>query len=55
MSKRAETGQIMASNMSELEEAEGNVDDDEEVIVPRPHHYSISDCPRIIKVISPSS
>lgn len=39
----------MASNMSESEEAEGNVDDDEEVIVPRPHYYSIWDCPHINK------
>jgi hypothetical protein len=42
MSKSAETGRIMmASNMSESDEAGYDVDDDEEVIVPRPHYYSI--------------
>jgi hypothetical protein len=40
----------MASNMSELEEAEDDVDDDEEVIVPWPHYYSIWDCTKINKV-----
>ena len=40
---------MMASNMSESDEAGCNVDDDEEVIVPRPHYYSIWDCPHINK------
>ena len=40
----------MASNISELEEAEDDVDDDEEVIVPWPHYYSIWDCTKINKV-----
>ena len=42
----------MGSNMSELEEAEDDVDNDEEILVPRPHYYSIWDCPKINKVIS---
>jgi hypothetical protein len=42
----------MASNMSELEEAEEDVDNDVEVIVPWPHHYTIWDCPKINKVVS---
>ena len=42
----------MGSNMSELEEAEDNVDNDEEILYPRPHYYSIWDCPKINKVIS---
>ncbi len=37
----------MASNMSESDESGNDVDNDEEVIVPRPHYYSIWDCPRI--------
>ena len=37
---------------SESEEAEDNVDDDEKIIVPWPHYYSIWDCPKIDKVIS---
>jgi hypothetical protein len=41
----------MASNMSEPEEAEKDVDDDVEVIVPWPHHYTIWDCPKINKVV----
>ena len=40
----------MASNMYESDEAGCNVDDDEEVIVPRPHYYSIWDCPHLNKV-----
>ena len=40
---------MMASNMSESDESGNDVDDDEEVIVPRPHHYSIWDCPHINK------
>jgi hypothetical protein len=36
---------MMVSNMSQSDEAGYNVDDDEEVIVPRPHYYSIWDCP----------
>ncbi len=43
---------MMASNMSEWEVAVYDVDDDEEVIVPRPHYYSIWDCPHINKVTS---
>ncbi len=41
----------MASNMSESDDDESgkDVDDDEEVIVPRPHYYSIWDCPHINK------
>ena len=39
----------MASNMSESDESGNDVDDDEEVIVPRPHYYSIWDCPHIHK------
>ncbi len=42
----------MANNMSELEEAEEDVDNDVEVIVPRPHYYTIWDCPKINKVVS---
>jgi hypothetical protein len=38
---------MMASNMSESDESGNDVDNDEEVIVPRPHYYSIWDCPRI--------
>ncbi len=43
---------MMASNMSDLDEAgcNVNVDDDEKVIVPRPHYYSIWDCPQVNKV-----
>jgi hypothetical protein len=41
----------MASNMSELEEAEEDVDNDVEVIVPRPHYNTIWDCPKINKVV----
>ena len=37
----------MVSNMSELDESGNNVDDDEEVILPRPQCYSIWDCPHI--------
>jgi len=40
----------MASNMSKSDEAGCNVDDDEEVIVPRPRYYSIWDCPHLNKV-----
>ena len=40
---------MMASNMSEWEVGVYDVDDDEEVIVPRPHYYSIWDCPHINK------
>jgi hypothetical protein len=40
----------MTSNMSVLEKAVYNVDDDEEVIVPWPHYYSIWDCTKINKV-----
>ena len=36
---------MMASNMSETDESGNDVDIDEEVIVPRPHYYSIWDCP----------
>jgi len=43
---------MMASNMSEWEVGVYDVDDDEEVIVPRPHYYSIWDCPHIKKVTS---
>ena len=39
----------MASNMSESDESGNNVDNEEEVIVPRPHYYSIWDCPQINK------
>ena len=39
----------MASNMSESDESGNDVDDDEEVIVPQPHYYSIWDCPHINK------
>jgi len=40
----------MVSNMSELDESGNDVDDDEEaVIVPQPHYYSIWDCPHINK------
>ena len=39
----------MASNMSESDESGNDVDDDEELIVPRPHYYSIWDCPHINK------
>ena len=42
----------MASNMSGSEEAEEDVDNDVEVIVPRPHYYTIWDCPKINKVVS---
>ncbi len=38
--------------MSESEEAEEDVDNDVEVIVPRPHYYTIWDCPKINKVVS---
>jgi hypothetical protein len=41
---------MMASNMSEPDEAGYDVDDYEEVIAPRPHYYSIWDCPHINKV-----
>jgi hypothetical protein len=41
----------MASNMSELEEAEEDVDNDVEVIVPWPHYYTIWDWPKINKVV----
>jgi hypothetical protein len=37
--------------MSELEEAEEDVVDDVEVIIPRPHYYTIWDCPKINKVV----
>jgi hypothetical protein len=40
---------MMASNMSESDESGNDVDNDEEVIVPRPHYYSIWDCPHINK------
>ena len=40
---------MMASNMSESEETVYDVDDDEEVIVPQPHFYSIWDCPHMNK------
>jgi hypothetical protein len=40
---------MMASNMSESDKSGNNVDGDEEVIVPRPHYYSIWDCPHINK------
>jgi hypothetical protein len=40
---------MMASNMSESDESGNDVDDEEEVIVPRPHYYSIWDCPHIHK------
>ena len=40
---------MMASNMSESDESGNDVDDDEELIVPRPHYYSIWDCPHIHK------
>ena len=36
--------------MSESEEALYNVVDDEDVLVPRPHYYSIWDCPHLNKV-----
>ena len=39
----------MASNMSESDESGNDVDDDEEVIVPRPYYYTIWDCPHINK------
>jgi hypothetical protein len=42
----------MASNMSELEEAEEDVDNDVEVIIPWSHYYTIWDCPKINKVVS---
>ncbi len=38
--------------MSESEEAEEDVDNDVEVIVPRPHYYTIWACPKINKVVS---
>ncbi len=38
---------MMACNMSESDESGNDVDDDEELIVPRPHYYSIWDCPQI--------
>ena len=41
---------MMVSNMSQSDEAGYNVNDDEEVIVLRPHYYSIWDCPHINKV-----
>jgi hypothetical protein len=40
---------MMASNMSESDESGNDLDDDEELIVPRPHYYSIWDCPHINK------
>jgi hypothetical protein len=40
---------MLSSNMSESDESGNDVDDDEEVIVPRPHYYSIWDCPHINK------
>ena len=40
---------MMASNMSESDESGNDVDDDEELIVPQPHYYSIWDCPQINK------
>jgi hypothetical protein len=40
---------MMVSNMSESDESGNDVDIDEEVIVPRPHYYSIWDCPHINK------
>jgi hypothetical protein len=40
---------MMASNMSESDESGNDVDNDEELIVPRPHYYSIWDCPHINK------
>ncbi len=39
----------MASNMSESDESGNDVDDDEEVLVPRPYYYTIWDCPHINK------
>ena len=39
----------MASNMSESDESGNEVDDEEEVIVPRPYYYTIWDCPHINK------
>ena len=36
---------MMASIMSESDESGIDVDIDEELIVPRPHYYSIWDCP----------
>jgi hypothetical protein len=49
----------MASNMSQSEEVEDEVDNDlhlgplnyEEMIIPQPHYYSIWDCPHINKVV----
>jgi len=40
---------MMVSNMSESDESRNDVDIDEEVIVPQPHHYSIWDCPHVNK------
>jgi len=40
----------MVSNMYESDEAGCNADDDDEVIVPRSHYYSIWDCPHLNKV-----
>ncbi len=40
----------MASNMSELEEADDDLVNDEEVIVHQRHYYSIWDCTKINKV-----
>ncbi len=40
---------MMASNMSESDESGNDVDDDEEVIVPRPYYYTNWDCPHINK------
>ncbi len=42
---------MMVSNMYESDEAGCNADDDDEVIVPRSHYYSIWDCPKINKVV----
>jgi hypothetical protein len=42
---------MMVSNMSDKSDEAGcNVDDDEEVLVPRPHYYTIWDCPHLNKV-----
>ena len=37
--------------MSESDESGNDVDNDEDVIVSRPHYYSIWDCPHINKVV----
>ncbi len=39
----------MVSNMSESDESGKDVENDEEVMVPWPHYYSIWDCPHINK------